>query len=115
MMNGHFLAAAYSIDEAEVCLKRNSISLTVSLKSLLELVRQAVRTEIQELLKLVRDERRLLTIDEVAQRLSVSKDWVYRNRKKLTSTKELGPKLVRFSEASLQKWLKEKSANPVRF
>lgn len=79
----------------------------------LELVRRAVRTEVQELLNVVRDEDRLLTIDEVAQRLSVSKDWVYRNLKRLPFTKKLGPKLVRFSEASLQKWLREKCTSPL--
>jgi excisionase family DNA binding protein len=56
----------------------------------------------------VRQQDRLLTIDQVAQQLSVSKDWVYRNGKKLTfSQKKLGPKMVRFSETGLQKWLKE--------
>ena len=75
--------------------------------ALSELLRQAVRAEVQEILKLTRHEDRLLTIDQVAQRLSVSKDWVYRNGRRLTFTKKLGPKLVRFSEAGLQKWLKE--------
>src|ERR1700730_13721337 len=46
------------------------------------LVRQAVRAEVQEILGLIRDEDRLLTIDQVAQRLSGSKDWVYRNGNK---------------------------------
>jgi excisionase family DNA binding protein len=73
----------------------------------LELVRQAVRAEVREILGLLRDEDRLLTIDQVAQRLSVSKDWVYRNGRRLTFTRKLGPKLIRFSEAGLQKWLKE--------
>jgi excisionase family DNA binding protein len=49
---------------------------------------------------------RLLTIDQVAQRLSVSRDWVYRNGKSLGFTRKLGPKMVRFSESGLQKWLK---------
>ena len=47
--------------------------------ALFELVRQAVRAEVQEIVRLIRDEDRLLTIDHVSQRLSVSKDWVYRN------------------------------------
>jgi hypothetical protein len=41
---------------------------------LFELVRQAVRAEIQEISR--RNEDSLLTIDQVAQTLSVSKDWV---------------------------------------
>jgi excisionase family DNA binding protein len=76
--------------------------------SLFELVRQAVRAEVQEIAKVRRDDDRLLTIDQVAQRLAVSKDWVYRNGKRLTFTRKLGPKMVRFSETGLQKWLKDK-------
>lgn len=45
--------------------------------ALFELVRQAIRVEIQEISK--RNEDRLLTIDQVAATLSVSKDWIYRN------------------------------------
>ena len=71
-----------------------------------DLVRQAVREEVQEILRLIRDEDRVLTIDQVSQLLSVSKDWVYRNGKKLSFTKKLRPKMVRFSEVGLQKWLK---------
>ena len=73
-----------------------------------DLVRQAVRAEVQEIVRLIRDEDRLLTIDQVAQRLSVSRDWVYRHGKRLSFTRKLGPKLVRFSESGLQKWLKAK-------
>ena len=73
-----------------------------------ELVRQAVRAEIQEIVRLIREEDRLLTIDQVAKQLSVSKDWVYRNGRRLSFTRKLGPKLVRFSESGLQKWLKAK-------
>ncbi|MGN6731689.1 MAG: helix-turn-helix transcriptional regulator [Candidatus Binatia bacterium] len=76
--------------------------------ALSDLVRQAIRVEIQEIIKFIRQQDRLLTIDEVAQQLSVSKDWVYRHGKKLTFTKKLGPKMVRFSETGLQKWLKER-------
>jgi hypothetical protein len=55
---------------------------------LFELIRQAVRAEVQEISKLSRDEDRLLTIDQVAQRLSVSKDWIYRNEKRFTFTRK---------------------------
>ena len=70
-----------------------------------ELVRQAVRSEVQDIVRATRDEDRLLTIGQVAQRLCVSKDWVYRNGTRLNFTRNLGPKLVRFSEAGLQEWL----------
>ena len=38
-----------------------------------DLVRQAVRAKVQEIVRLIRDEDRFLTIDQVAQRLSVSR------------------------------------------
>jgi excisionase family DNA binding protein len=72
--------------------------------ALVELVRQAVRAEVQEISR--RNDDRLLTIDQVAERLCVSKDWIYRNNKRLTFTRKLGPKMIRFSETDLQKWLK---------
>jgi excisionase family DNA binding protein len=75
--------------------------------ALSDLVRQAVRAEVQDIMRSIRDEDRLLTIEEVAERLSVSKDWVYRNGRRLSFTRKLGPKLIRFSETGLQKWLKE--------
>ena len=78
--------------------------------SFLELIRKAVRTEIQEIIK--KEEDRLLTNRQVSQRLAISKDWIYRNGKKLAFTKKIGPKMVRFSEAGLQKWLKDK--DPIR-
>jgi hypothetical protein len=40
----------------------------------LELVRQAMRDEVQKFLRLIGNEDQLLTTDQVAQRLSVSKD-----------------------------------------
>ena len=76
--------------------------------ALFDLVRQAVRVEVRDISKLDRDAERLLTIGQVAQTLSVSKDWVYRNAKRFTFTRKLGPKMIRFSETGLQKWLKEK-------
>ena len=74
--------------------------------ALFELVRQAVRAEVQEISR--RNDDRLLTIDQVADTLCVSKDWIYRNNKRLTFTRKLGPKMIRFSETDLQKWLKVK-------
>ena len=75
--------------------------------ALLELVRRALRAKIQEIISLYIS-KIASTIDEVAQRLSVSKDWVYRNGKKLTFSKKSGEKWARFSEVGLQKWIKER-------
>lgn len=74
--------------------------------ALFELVRQAVRAEVQEISR--RNGDRLLTIDQVAETLCVSKDWIYRNNKRLTFARKLGPKMIRFSETDLQKWLKDR-------
>jgi predicted DNA-binding transcriptional regulator AlpA len=69
--------------------------------ALFELVRQAVRVEVQAISR--RNDDRLLTIDQVAETLCVSKDWIYRNNERLTFTRKLGPKMIRFSETDLQK------------
>jgi excisionase family DNA binding protein len=107
MMNGHVITGRDS-GGGNMPETKLDMSHSVLENAFLELVRQAVRTEVQELLDLIRDEDRLLTIDQVAQRLSVSKDWVYRNGKRLTFTRKLGPKMVRFSETGLQKWVRDK-------
>jgi predicted DNA-binding transcriptional regulator AlpA len=72
-----------------------------------DLVRRAVRGEIQEIVRVYASARSAVNIDEVAQQLSVSKDWVYRNGKKLTLSK----KMMRFSEVGLETWLKERWSN----
>jgi hypothetical protein len=66
-------------------------------KALAELIQDAVRTEVQELVRLIRDEDRLLTIDQVAERW-FSRDWVCRNGKRLSFTRKLGPKLFTKAE-----------------
>jgi hypothetical protein len=55
--------------------------------ALLKLVREVVRAEVQEIVNLKHHEDRLLTIDQAAKRLSDSKNWVYRNGRRLTFTK----------------------------
>ena len=49
-------------------------------------------------------EGRLLTVDEAAVMLSVSPDWLYRN-KKLPFRRKLGPKMLRFSYQGIVKWM----------
>jgi excisionase family DNA binding protein len=48
--------------------------------------------------------RRLLTIDEAAERMSVSRDWLYRT-KDLPFRRKISPKAVRFDEAGIDRWL----------
>ena len=52
-------------------------------------------------------EDRLLTIEEAAERLKTSKDWLYRAWRKLPFAVKLSRKQLRFSERGLQKFLEE--------
>jgi len=71
---------------------------------------------VQELIKETRQELgkatngadgadRLLMAEEAAQTLAVSPDWLYRNAKRLPFTRKLGPRMLRFSQQGIQKWL----------
>lgn len=48
---------------------------------------------------------RLLTAEEVATRLSISRQQVYRDARRWPFTRKLSPKVLRFSEAGLNRWL----------
>jgi len=75
-------------------------------EALLGAIRQAVREEIQRLIR--RDDHesdRLLTAEKAAQMLSVSPDWLYRNARKLSFSRKLGPKMLRFSHLGIEKWI----------
>ena len=52
---------------------------------------------------------RLLTAEEVAERLQRSADWVYRQAKYWPFTRRLTRRTVRFSEAGLTRWLELRS------
>jgi predicted DNA-binding transcriptional regulator AlpA len=67
-------------------------------------LRELVRDEIQAAKNAQQDDDRLLDATEAAKMLSVSADWLYRN-KKLPFTRKLGPKMLRFSYQGMVKWL----------
>lgn len=78
-------------------------------EALLGAIRQAVREEIQDLIR--RDDYEkdlLLTAHEASQILSVSPDWLYRNGRKLPFSRKLGPKMLRFSRLGIKKWVATK-------
>lgn len=50
-------------------------------------------------------EDRLLTIDEAAERLGVTKDWIYHHSKKLPFAVRLGRKVLRFSAVKLERYI----------
>jgi excisionase family DNA binding protein len=56
---------------------------------------------------------RLLDPEEAAKLLSVSPDYLYHNAKRLPFTRKLGPRLLRFSEQGLLKWMESKKFGSV--
>jgi len=50
-------------------------------------------------------EDRMLTVDQAAEILGVSKDWLYSHARKLGLRRELGPKMVRYSWRAIQKFI----------
>jgi predicted DNA-binding transcriptional regulator AlpA len=68
-------------------------------------LREIVREEIQAACSPQQDADRLLSADEAATLLSVSPDWLYRQARKLPFTRKLGPKMLRFSQHGILKWL----------
>ena len=48
---------------------------------------------------------KLLTAEKAAEFLSVSSDWLYRHASKLPFTRKLAPKMLRFSQQGLTKWM----------
>ncbi len=49
---------------------------------------------------------RMLTVDEVAERLGLSRSEVYRRAKSWPFAMKLSPKALRFSETGLERWLR---------
>ena len=93
--------------EAEETRMQAPNEIAVNLGELfLKLIRQAVREEIRTLIRDLRQNDRLLTVQESARMLAVSPDWLYRNAIKLPFTRKLGPKMLRFLNLELNNgWL----------
>lgn len=52
----------------------------------------------------------LLNVAEASERLGMSTDWLYRHAKELPFTKRIGPRQLRFSEAGIEKYIKNRSS-----
>jgi predicted DNA-binding transcriptional regulator AlpA len=52
-------------------------------------------------------EDHLLTIDEAAEVLRTSKDWLYRNWKRLPFTVRHSPRQLRFSSKGIERYIEE--------
>ncbi len=68
-------------------------------------LRALIRQEIERVSHNGQGEDRLLDAEEAAKALSVSPDWLYRHAKNLPFTRKLGPKMLRFSQKGIEKWL----------
>ena len=58
--------------------------------------------------KEAKSQDRLLTVKEASKVLGYSKDWIYRHADKLPFTKRLTPHTLRFSEAGIEKYIKNR-------
>src|SRR5215471_12437630 len=79
----------------------STMLVTITVGQLRELVREAIQAATTS----PQEADRLLTAEEAAEMLSMSTDWLYRNAKKLPFTRKLGPKMLRFSQQGIVKWL----------
>src|SRR5262245_27865399 len=52
---------------------------------------------------------RLLSVKEASEKLSLSEDYLYRNANKLPFTVRVGKRKVRFSEAGIQQYIKNRA------
>ena len=74
-------------------------------QALLDTIKLAVREEVRSAFREARyGEDRLISIEEAAKILAVSKDWLYRNTTRLPFTRRVG-KHVGFSFKGLQRWV----------
>jgi excisionase family DNA binding protein len=80
----------------------SALVVTLTVGQLRELVREEIRAAMGSP---GHGEDRLLTAEQASELLSLSSDWLYRHAKKLPFTRKLGPKMLRFSEAGIKKWL----------
>lgn len=80
---------------------------------LLDQFRAIVREEIKAASNGNGKADRLLDPAEAAKLLSVSEDWLYHQAKRLPFTRKLGPRLLRFSEQGILKWMETKKFESV--
>jgi len=90
------------MSESNNTITDTSPSVTLTVGQLREMMREAIQ---EALSHNSHTEECLLTAEAAAGMLSVSPDWIYRNAKKLPFTRKIGPKMLRFSQQGLLKWL----------
>jgi len=81
----------------------SNLSVTLTVGQLKTLVREEVEKAMGQNGRQGGD--RLLGAKEASALLAMSEDWLYRNAHKLSFTRKLGRKVVRFSYQGIQKYL----------
>jgi predicted DNA-binding transcriptional regulator AlpA len=85
--------------------KTDAVDSTLLVTMTVGQLRDLIRAEIQAARNGQQQADRLLDVKEAAEMLSMSEDSLYRRAKKLPFTRKLGPKMLRFSEQGMVKWL----------
>jgi predicted DNA-binding transcriptional regulator AlpA len=85
--------------------KTDALNSTPAYTLTVEQLRELVIEAIQKANTTQQEADRMLDAKEAARALSVSEDWLYRHAKKLPFARKLGPKMLRFSEQGLVKWM----------
>ncbi|MGH2367195.1 MAG: helix-turn-helix transcriptional regulator [Chloroflexota bacterium] len=86
----------------------NATPLAAALDSCADALRtlaQALRTEQPPTVPPASSPDRLLTVEEAAAVLSVSKRWLYSHAGRLPFARHLSHRALRFSEAGLRRWI----------
>jgi excisionase family DNA binding protein len=104
LLNAPERALELPVPEAAVLLARIG-----ALEAILRARLGAVRTEPSRLEPVVALDR-LLTADEAARRLGMSKRWLYANASTLPFARRLSGRAVRFSERDLERWQTRRKA-----
>ena len=81
---------------------------------LLDQIRTVVREEIKAANGAGGKTDKLLDPAAAAKLLSVSEDWLYHQAKRLPFTRKLGPRLLRFSEQGILKWIQSKKFGSIK-
>lgn len=80
--------------------------------ALLDEIKRAVREELHALMAengQSQKEDRLLTAEEAAPLLNVTRRWLYRHSRRLPFARRLSRKALRFSEVGIHRWLAAKN------
>jgi excisionase family DNA binding protein len=87
-------------------LPPDKMLVTITVGELRELISEVVD---QKLKRLATERNGLLTVEQAAEFLGYSKDWVFKNWRKIGG-KKIGGKGVRFDAADLESWIKSRGS-----